>query len=285
MSKINAKFSSYDELFGLSEETSGTTEIKLADLETFRNHPFVVSMDEQMVKLMESIRRNGVVTPIIVRKLPNDKYEVISGHRRVFASRHLGLSSIPAIVKLFGDDDATLAMLDCNIQRAKALPSEKARAIKMKATIVKKRMAKGDGKVADIIGKENQMSGREVQRYLNLAELIPELLMYVDLNKINVIVGSELASLSVANQRCVAKLVEVGCKVSKTQAEKLKQLEKSGTLDQKAIEAVLKEEQRGKSVYSDKIHMYFNADATDAEIETKLLELLRKDSVQEAKEC
>ena len=179
------KLASIDELLGVVNEESAM-EIEISKIHPFKNHPFKVLDDEKMQDLVESVRINGVLTPVLLRMDDNEEYEMVSGHRRMHAAQLAGLTTIPAIVRELSDDDAVIAMVDANIQREELLPSEKAFAYKMKMDAMRRtagrptkentRQNVGNYETADLIGKDNGESGRQVQRYIRLTELIPELL-------------------------------------------------------------------------------------------------------------
>lgn len=195
---------SVNELFGL-ENAESSIEIAIDRIRSFKDHPFKVLDDDKMTDLMESIKSNGVLTPVVVRG--NDGYEMISGHRRLHASRLAGLKKIPAFVRELSDDEATIVMVDSNIQREELLPSEKAFALKMKLEAMKRKvgrpskdfrginssqnesnLSEGNNfsqngrnlETAENIGAELGMSRNQVYRYIRLTELIPELLDLVD---------------------------------------------------------------------------------------------------------
>lgn len=179
------KLVSVDELLKVPEGEA-TEKIAIRDIRPFSNHPFKVIDDEKMDELVESIRENGVLTPIIVRTLSSGGYEMISGHRRMHAAKLLGIETIPAVVKELSDEEATVIMVDSNIQREELLPSEKAFALKMKMDALRHQgtsrheVGKLGVETASVVGEGSGMGGRQVQRYIRLTELIPELLDLVD---------------------------------------------------------------------------------------------------------
>ena len=186
------KLASIDELLGVVNEESAM-EIEISKIHPFKNHPFKVLDDEKMQDLVESVKINGVLTPVLLRMDENEEYEMVSGHRRMHAAQLAGLTTIPAIVRELSDDDAIVAMVDANIQREELLPSEKAFAYKMKLEAMKRkagRPSKGNtGQIVpnlttDIIGETEGISGRQVKRFIRLTELIPELLDLVDNKKL-----------------------------------------------------------------------------------------------------
>ncbi len=196
------KLASIDELLGVVNEESAM-EIEISKIHPFKNHPFKVLDDEKMQDLVESVRINGVLTPVLLRMDDNEEYEMVSGHRRMHAAQLAGLTTIPAIVRELSDDDAVIAMVDANIQREELLPSEKAFAYKMKMDAMRRtagrptkenpRQNVGNYETADLIGKDNGESGRQVQRYIRLTELIPELLDLVDKKKLQFTVAIDIS--------------------------------------------------------------------------------------------
>lgn len=185
------KMPSIDELLGVSGEESAT-DIEISRIHSFVNHPFKVLDDDKMDDLVESIKQNGVLTPVLVRPDKNNSYEMISGHRRMHAAIKAGLETIPAIVRDMEDDEAIVIMVDANIQREELLPSEKAFAYKMKMDAMKRQGARNDiadstytqngwrSETAAVIGQQVGESKNQVRRYIRLTELIPDLLDYVD---------------------------------------------------------------------------------------------------------
>ena len=200
----NIKLTSIDELLGVPEE-KGVTEIEVAKIRGFKDHPFKVIDDDKMHELVESVMMNGVLTPVIVRPVEDGFYEMISGHRRLFAVNQIGLEKIPAIVKEYSDDEAVLAMVDSNLQREEILPSEKAFAYKMRYEAMKRQGKRNDltssqlgkklwadEKLAADVGE----SRNQVHRFLRLAELIPSILDLVDRKVLAIVTAVEISYLS-----------------------------------------------------------------------------------------
>ena len=189
------KLTSIDELLGVVNEESAM-EIEIDKIKSFAGHPFKVIDDEKMQDLIESISESGVLTPVLIRPDQNDGYEMISGHRRMHAAQKAGLITIPAIVREMTDDEAVIAMVDANIQREELLPSEKAFAYKMKMEAMKRQGARIDltcaqndhklgKKSREILGEQIGISSAQIQRYIRLTELIPDLLELVDKKRLN----------------------------------------------------------------------------------------------------
>ena len=204
------KLSGIDELLGVVNEESAM-EIDIASIHPFAGHPFKVVDDEKMQDLVESVRENGVITPVLIRPAENNQYEMISGHRRMHAAELAGLSTIPAIVRNMTDDEAVIAMVDANIQREELLPSEKAFAFKMKMDAIKHQGITFGHDVQkwshEEIGKESGMSGRQVNRYIRLTELVPELLDLVDCKKINLTLAVDISYIDKEIQKWIFEYI------------------------------------------------------------------------------
>ena len=246
-----------DDLFSTQEERDSANlekvvEVKLTDITDFPNHPFKVKDDDEMDKMRQSVEQYGVVHPILVRPTKDGKYEMISGHRRKRASELANKDTIPCIVRNLSDDEATIIMVDSNMQREEILPSEKAFAYKMKLEALGhqgKSTELTSGQVvrkletADIIGKENDESGRQVRRFIRLTELIPELLEMVDDKKIAFNPAVEISYLDEDNQYALLDCIEYSdATPSHAQAIVMKKLFQSGELDADKIDDILSEE-------------------------------------------
>ena len=197
------KLASIDELLGVVNEESAM-EIEISKIHPFKNHPFKVLDDEKMQDLVESVKINGVLTPVLLRMDENEDYEMVSGHRRMHAAQLAGLTTIPAIVRELSDDDAIVTMGDANIQREELLPSEKAFAYKMKLDAMKRQGIRTDltcvqnehksgKKSRELLGEQVGISSVQVTRYIRLTELIPELLDLVDNKKLQFTVAVDIS--------------------------------------------------------------------------------------------
>ena len=197
------KLASIDELLGVVNEESAM-EIEISKIHPFKNHPFKVLDDEKMQDLVESVKINGVLTPVLLRMDENEDYEMVSGHRRMHAAQLAGLTTIPAIVRELSDDDAIVTMVDANIQREELLPSEKAFAYKMKLDAMKRQGIRTDltcvqnehksgKKSRELLGEQVGISSVQVTRYIRLTELIPELLDLVDNKKLQFTVAVDIS--------------------------------------------------------------------------------------------
>ena len=275
------KLTSYEDLFSAEDNSvEGTyTTVPLSQLKPFKNHPFKVLDDEKMQETVESILQHGVIQPGIVRPCA-DGYEVVAGHRRWRASELAGKTDMPVIIRDLDDDAATVLMVDTNIQRENLLPSEKARAYKMKYEALKHQGSKGDKHTADAVGEKAGDSGRTVQRYIRLASLINGLLELVDEGNIKMVAGERLSYLKAEEQELVLEAVaNISIYPSPVQAEQIKDMSEKGTLSEKNVYALLvKKENSGQSVTISpkKIRNYFPTAYTKAQIEEVIYSLLEQ---------
>ena len=187
------KLSTYSELVG--DAGDEIIDVPLSELHDFHNHPFKVTDGDSMQELTESIRKNGVLVPAIARRKKDGGYELVSGHRRKRACELAGLPTMPVIVKEYTDDEAVIVMVDANIQREDILPSEKAKAYRMKYETMKHQGARNGGHSLDLLGEAAGESGKTVQRYLWLSRLVEKLLWMVDAKKVSFMCGIELSWL------------------------------------------------------------------------------------------
>lgn len=275
------KLTSYDDLFGTEESNveGRYTKVPLSQLRSFKNHPFKVLDDEKMQETVESVIQHGVIQPGIVRPCV-DGYEVVAGHRRWRACELAGKTEMPVIIRDLDDDAATVLMVDTNIQRENLLPSEKARAYKMKYEALKHQGSKGDKHTADDVGEKAGDSGRTVQRYIRLASLIDGLLELVDAGNIKMVAGERMSYLKAEEQELVLEAAaNIGVYPSPAQAEQLKDMSEKETLSEKSVYALLvKKENSGQSVTisSKKIRNYFPPAYTKAQIEEVIYSLLEQ---------
>ena len=236
------KLQSVDELLGVPE-IAGTQKIEIGRIHAFPNHPFKVLDDEKMDTLVDSIRENGILNPVIVRPDQSGNYEMISGHRRLHAAKIVGLKKVPAIVKEMSDDEAIIKMVDANIQREEILPSERAFSFKMKMEAMSRQGQRNDltsGQnvpklTSDVIGEENGMSGRQVKRYIRLTELIPELLECTDNKKIGLVMAVDLSYLDEQVQKWVYEYFKENGFLKPVQVEALKNYSKDNVPEAKDI--------------------------------------------------
>ena len=264
-------------------------------LHPFKDHPYKVQNNEEMDALVESIRENGIMSPLIVRPLENNEneYEVVSGHRRLHAAEKAGITEVPALIYALDHDAAAIAVVDSNLHREHILPSEKAFAYKMKMEALKhqgKRTDLTSGQVGTKLRSDEQMaestdeSARQIQRYIRLTHLIPELLTYMDEGKMALSVGVELSYLCDEHQRAVAEASEYyDCTPSYAQAVRLRKesTEKYCILTPKLIMKILGEEkanQREKvSFQVGDLRKYFPENYTAREMQNTILRLLEQE--------
>lgn len=277
------KLSSFDDLFGTQEAGTGTEqvqEIPLCELHEFRGHPFKVVDDEKMQETVESIKNYGVLMPGIARPRAEGGYEIIAGHRRRHGCELAGLSTMPMFVRDYTDDEATIIMVDTNIQREDILPSEKARAYSMKYEAMKHQGKKGTGNSLDEVGEAAGESGKTVQRYIWLARLSDELLEMVDKKKIGLVQGVDISFLTEQAQEWVQVIMEeTGTNISTVQSAKLKEYGKKGELTMPMVRLILTEEkpkERKVTLKAEKISRYFPEEYSESEIETVIIELLEE---------
>ena len=280
------KLNSFDDLFGIDEAGETVTSVPLSELYTFKGHPFRVLDDEKMQETVESVKQYGVLMPGIVRPHPEGGYEVIAGHRRWRACELAGLTEMPVIIREMDDDTAVVLMVDTNIQREDILPSEKAKAYRMKYEAMKHQGSKGEKYTADVIGEAAGDSGRTVQRYIRLSELVEELLDYVDENKIPMVVGEKLSYLKAEEQAWVVDAISnSGIFPSKAQAEQLKAVSVTGELTEGKVYAVLvrkEKENVNVTIPAKKISNYFPIGYSKEQIEDVIYTLLEEWKQKEA---
>ncbi|MCR4599559.1 MAG: ParB/RepB/Spo0J family partition protein [Acetatifactor sp.] len=275
----------------MTKKTEKITSIELKKLVPFKDHPFQVRDDEQMRMLTESVRSVGVLVPAIVRPLHDGSYELISGHRRAKAAEFSGLSELPVIVRDADRDAATIMMVDSNFQREEILPSEKARAYKMKLDAMKRQGARLDltsaqlgqkleGKTSrDQIAENCPDSSSQIQRYIRLNELIPKLLAMVDAGRIAITPAVELSFLTRKEQELLLLTIESEqATPSLSQAQRMKQLSKRGELTDDAILEIMTERKKPEcwnlTLPMNRITKYFPKSYTLKEMEETILRLL-----------
>ena len=286
------------DLFSTSEERALEAQtqervmmLPVSELHDFPGHPFQVRDDEEMEKLAESITQHGVLMPGLVRPRAAGGYEIVAGHRRKFASMKAGIREMPVIVRDMDDDTAVILMVDSNVQRENVLPSEKARAYKMKLDAIKRRAGRpskensrqlvGNFESAEIVGQSAGDSGRQVQRYIRLNELIPELLEMVDGNEIKFNPAYELAFLRPEEQAVLYDILQAEeVTPSLSQAQRLKRASQEGRLSEQDIAAIMREEKAqtrdtGKvTLPAKEIEQFFPKSYTPAQKKKVIVKLL-----------
>ena len=289
----NLNLTSYDEIFQ-TEETrieafqEKVIDIPLTELHPFKNHPFKVTDDESMLETADSITKHGVLVPVIARPREEGGYELISGHRRKRASELAGKETLPCIVRNLDDDAATIIMVDSNIQRENILPSERAFAYKLKLDAIRRqagrpsnnsRQVVGNLESADIVGKDAGESGRQVQRYIRLTELVPELLDMVDVKKIAFNPAVELSYLMPHEQVQLMEAMDMEqATPSLSQAQRLKKYSQDGKLTFDVMTAIMSEEKKGEpdkvTLTGEKLKKYFPKSYTPQQMEETIIKLL-----------
>ena len=258
--------------------------IPLDQLHPFKDHPFKVLNDDELKRMAESILAIGAITPALARPLPNGEYELISGHRRLAAYKLLGKETMPVIVREMTDDEAVIVMVDANLQREKILPSERAFAYKMKLEAIKhqgKASANGPTQSADLISDE---SGRQIQRYIRLTYLIPELLQMVDDGRMAMSPAVEISFLKESEQRALLNAMEYcDCTPSHAQSIQLKRLSQVEALDDDLIHSIMGQPKPNQveqiKLRRDDFSRYFPASYSAAQIKADIqkgLELLKR---------
>lgn len=289
------KMVSVDELLGCAGEES-SLEIDINQIQLFQNHPFKVVDDAKMDDLVNSIRLNGVLTPVLVRPRDDGGYEMISGHRRMHAAERAGLTTIPAIIRELTDDDATIVMVEANSQREEILPSEKAFAYKMRMEAVKRQAGRpgkdnysqlgnnfGTKTSSEELAKEVGESKNQIFRFIRLTELIPELLEMVDVKKMPLVTAVDISYIDPKVQQYLYEYIKENGMVKSYQVTALrKYLEDYETIGQSKMIAVLNEVITGKtqtkSVHftEKKLRKYFSSNYTVSDMEKIMIRLLEK---------
>ena len=291
----NLALKGLDDLFSTEEnrqeeQREQVQQIPIDALHPFTNHPFKVLDDEAMTRTVESIAQYGVLAPLIARPRPDgDGYEIISGHRRQYAAKLAGLETLPVIVRQMSDDAAVILMVDSNLQREHILPSERALAYKMKLDAMRRtsgrpskensRQLVGNFETADVVGKESGESGRQVQRFIRLTSLIPELLDMVDEKKIAFNPAVELSYLDESQQRDFLEAMEDTQNApSVSQAQQLKKMAQCGEFTYEKAFDILGQEKKSEqdtvTIKNDILRKYFPRNYTPRQMEEKIIQLL-----------
>ena len=294
MRKTDFTLPTLDDLFTTQEmrddaKLERVQNIPLSELHPFKDHPFKVQNNEEMERMIESIRKVGAITPALARPLPDGGYELISGHRRLAACQVIGIETMPVIVREMSDDEAVIAMVDANLQRETILPSEKAFAYKMKLEAIKHQgvaSAQVGQKLlsVEIVADDAGESRNQIKRYIRLTYLIPELLSMVDENKMAFNPAVEISYLEQSEQRILLDAMELNdCTPSHAQSIRLKKLSQEGVLDDQMIYTVMSEEKPNQQEQikfkREDLKKYFPAGYTDEQMRRDIikgLELLKR---------
>ena len=293
---LNVSLKGADDIFSTEEsrqeqQREQVQQIPIGELFPFKNHPFKVLDDESMQRTVESVEQYGVLSPLIARPRPEGGYEIISGHRRQHAAQLAGLDALPVIVRQMDDDAAVLLMVDSNLQRENILPSERAFAYKMKLEAIKNQGARSDltcgqfghkligAKARDIVADESGDNARNVQRFIRLTSLIPELLDMVDEKKIAFNPAVELSYLDESQQRDFLEAMnDTQNAPSLSQAQRLKRLAQEGHFSYDVAFAVMGEEKKDELdkvvIKNDTLRKYFPRSYTPKQMEDTIIKLL-----------
>ena len=285
------KLTSIDELLGVVNEESAM-EIEIDKIKSFAGHPFKVIDDEKMQNLIESISESGVLTPVLIRPDQNDGYEMISGHRRMHAAQKAGLITIPAIVREMTDDEAVIAMVDANIQREELLPSEKAFAYKMKMEAMRHQGERTDltlgqnvpkfKRTTEAIAQGTGESYKQVQRYIRLTELIPDLLELVDKKRLNFTIAVDISYIPPDVQKWIYEYICENGFIKPNQIAALKNYLGQGPVTQSLMISILnshipvKAPARKVTLNEKKLTKYFPKNYTSEDVEKVIESLLEK---------
>ena len=295
---LNVSLKGADDIFSTEEsrqeqQREQVQQIPIGELLPFKNHPFKVLDDESMQRTVESVEQYGVLSPLIARPRPEGGYEIISGHRRQHAAQLAGLDTLPVIVRNMDDDAAVLLMVDSNLQRENILPSERAFAYKMKLEAIKNQGARSDltcgqighklngAKARDIVADESGDNARNVQRFIRLTNLIPELLDMVDEKKIAFNPAVELSYLDESQQRDFLEAMnDTQNAPSLSQAQRLKKLAQEGHFSYDVAFAVMGEEKKDELdkvvIKNDTLRKYFPRSYTPKQMEDTIIKLLEQ---------
>ena len=264
--------------------------LDVTKLKEFENHPYKVKHDDEMEMLIESIKEHGILSPIIVRPLENDEYEIISGHRRLFASKRAGLTEVPALVVEMDRDNAAIALVDSNLHRDNISPSEKAFAYKLKMEAMSRQGYRSDLTSGQVVPKsdDNRTSAeigeaygesyKTVQRYIRLTYLHPKLLEYVDEGRIAFTPAVELSYLNDIEQQDLIQTIESeDCTPSLSQAVRMKKLSQQGLLDDDKILEIMSEEKANQKerikIPTERLRKYFPRDFSTSQIEDAIIKM------------
>lgn len=281
---------SIDELLCVPD-TEGTVDIEVEAIYPFENHPFKVVDDEKMEELVESIKANGVLTPVLVRPDDEGTYEMISGHRRLRAAKKAGLRKIPAIIKEMTDDEATIAMVDANVQREEILPSEKAFAFKMKMDAIRHQGKSTDETLfpeetksysGDIVGKSEGLTRTQVYRYIRLTELIPKFLDMVDEKRLALAMAVEISYFNKSVQQWLYEYIRENGMIKQEQIMELRPYREDKNMTQEQLINILvksrstTEKRKKITITERKLNKYFPAYYSQTEIEKVIVGLLEQ---------
>ena len=293
----NVSLKSFDDIFSTEEsrqeeKLEHIRQIPISELHAFEGHPFRVVDDEEMKKVVDSVAKFGVLTPLIARPDPDGGYEIISGHRRMHASELAGIETVPVIVRDMDDDEAIICMVDANLQRENILPSERAWAYRMKLDALKHQGAKrareetfrqvvGKLEAAALIGQDTGESGRQIQRYIRLTELQPELLDMVDSKQIAFNPAVEISYLKPDEQKDFLEAMDAAQSTpSLSQAQRIKKLSQAKMCSLEAMCEIMNEEKKDDlskvTISHEVLRKYFPRSYTPKQMEAQIIKLLEQ---------
>lgn len=299
---VSSLLTSVDSLFTTQAERDEAQhekviDIPLEEITPFRNHPFQVRMDESMTEMVDSVKQYGVISPALVRPKPEGGYEMVSGHRRRKACELAGVPTMSCVVRDLTDDEAIILMVDCNLQRERILPSEKGWAYRMKLDAMRRQAGRPgkengvpvghhslEGKSRELLASSSPDSNTQIQRYIRLTYLIPELLDMVDENKIAMRPAVELSYLPEQEQKMLHEMIDMEeCTPSHAQAIKMRRFSEGGKLTDEVILSIMQEEKSNQKeqfrIPRERINQFFAPGTPSQKIEDtiiKALELYRK---------
>ncbi len=265
-------------------------EIEVERLREFRGHPFKVKPDDQMSRLIESIKKYGILNPLIVRPIPEGAYEIISGNRRCYAAQKLGYRKVPVIIRVLEDEEAVISMVDSNMHREVISTSEKAFAYRMKYDAIKRKSGKSSNgqddyqykgkKSIEIMGEEMGESAKQIQRYIRIADLIPEILEMLDDGEIGFTPAFEVSFLKEEEQKDLIQAMEyTQASPSLSQAQRMKKLSRDGELDLQEMKKILGEVKKGEinrvTFKNEQLHRFFPKEYSAERMKEKILDILK----------
>ena len=271
-------------------EKERIVEIEVERLREFRGHPFKVKPDDQMNMLMESIKKYGILNPLIVRPIPDGAYEIISGNRRRYAAQKLGYRKVPVIIRVLKDEEAVISMVDSNMHREVISPSEKAFACKMKYDAIKRKNGFSSNgqddyqykgrKSIEIMGEEMGESPKQVQRYLRIADLVPEILEMLDDGKIGFTPAYEASFLTEEEQKnLIQAMAYTQSSPSLSQAQRMKKLSRDGELDLQEMKKILGEVKKGEinrvTFKNEQLRRFFPKEYSAERMKERILDILK----------
>ena len=290
---LNFNLPSVDDLFSTEESRAEdrlerVVNLNPAEISDFPNHPFKVRMDQSMVELADSVKQYGVLVPSLVRPMPNGSYQMVSGHRRKRAAELAGLPTVPCIIRELTDDEAITQMVEDNLnQREEILPSERAKALKMQLEAIKHQGSRTSGQIDpkdagkrsnEIVAERNKMAVKQVQRYIRLNELVPDLMKLMDEKKLGFTTAVELSYIGKKNQNYIAVAIDSQqSSPSQAQAKRMRELDEKKLLNGDVIDGIMMEDKKevDKVILTGaELSKYFGKETTPREMKDQIIKLL-----------